>query len=115
MGEAFDAACRDLGETGQPKLVREIIAKRIIEAAKNGERDSERLCNAGLAALGLDRKIDHRLPGVPMRTNRGVSRHTQSTSRQFSFQFETAILVTNQCPTTTQPRHHPPNLPKSVT
>jgi hypothetical protein len=56
MGEAFDAACRDLGDTGQPTLVREIIAKRIIEAAKNGERDPERLCNAGLAALGLDRK-----------------------------------------------------------
>ena len=34
MGEAFDAACKGLQDTGQPALVREIIAKRIIEAAR---------------------------------------------------------------------------------
>ena len=54
MGEAFDAVCRDLHDTGQPALVREIIAKRIIEAAKKGERDPARLRTAGLAALGYD-------------------------------------------------------------
>jgi hypothetical protein len=32
--------------------VYEIIAKRIIEAAKKGERDPTRLRDAGLAALG---------------------------------------------------------------
>jgi hypothetical protein len=42
MGEAFDAACADLHDDGQPALVREIIAKRIIEAAKTGERDPVR-------------------------------------------------------------------------
>jgi hypothetical protein len=42
--------CRDLDDTGQPALVREIIAKRIIKAAKNGERDPVRLRKAGLAA-----------------------------------------------------------------
>jgi hypothetical protein len=31
-----------------------VIAKRIIDAARNGERDSVRLRNAGLAALGVD-------------------------------------------------------------
>ena len=51
MGEAFDAACKGLRDTGQPTLVREIIAKRIIEAAKKGERDPARLRAAGLAAL----------------------------------------------------------------
>ena len=56
MGEAFDAACKGLRDTGQPALVREIIAKRIIEAAKKGERDLFRLRNAGLAALGYDRE-----------------------------------------------------------
>jgi hypothetical protein len=56
MGEAFDAACKDLHDTGQPALVREIIASRIIEAAKRGERDPVRLRNAGLAALGYDRQ-----------------------------------------------------------
>ena len=33
MGEAFDAACKGLRDTGQPALVREIIARRIIKAA----------------------------------------------------------------------------------
>ena len=56
MGEAFDAACKGLRDTGQPAVVREIIAKRIIAAAKKGERDAARLRSAGLAALGYDRK-----------------------------------------------------------
>jgi hypothetical protein len=56
MGEAFDAACKDLHDTGQPALVREIIANRIIKAAKKGERDPARLRKAGLAALGYDRE-----------------------------------------------------------
>ena len=42
MGEAFDAACKGLRDTGQPTLVHEIIAKRIIKAAKKGERDPAR-------------------------------------------------------------------------
>jgi hypothetical protein len=42
-------ACRCLHDAGQPALVREIIAKRVIEAAKKGERDPVRLRNAGLA------------------------------------------------------------------
>ena len=56
MGEAFDTVCKDLDDTGQPALVREIIAKRIIEAARKGERDPVRLRNAGLAVLGYDQK-----------------------------------------------------------
>jgi hypothetical protein len=54
IGEAFDAMCKDLDDTGQPALVREVIAKRIIKAALKGERDPVRLRNAGLAALGYD-------------------------------------------------------------
>jgi hypothetical protein len=56
MGAAFDAACKGLQDTGQPALVREIIAKHIIEAAKKGERDPRRLRNAGLAALGYNKE-----------------------------------------------------------
>ena len=52
MGEAFDAARASLQDIGQPQIVYEIIAKRIIEAAKKGERDPTRLRDAGLAALG---------------------------------------------------------------
>jgi hypothetical protein len=55
MGEAFDDACKELHDTGQPAVVYEVIAKRIVDAAKNGERDLARLRNAGLAALGFDK------------------------------------------------------------
>jgi len=56
MGEAFDAACKGLRDTGQPIVVQEVIAKRIIKAAMKGERDPTRLRKAGLAALGYDRE-----------------------------------------------------------
>jgi hypothetical protein len=56
MGEAFDAACAELQDNNLSELVREIIAERIIEAAKRGERDSQRLCSIGIAAMGRDRK-----------------------------------------------------------
>jgi hypothetical protein len=52
MGEAFDAARKDLHDTGQPDLVYEVIAKRIIEAAKSGERDPEKLRDWALTAFG---------------------------------------------------------------
>ena len=52
MGEAFDRACKELHDKGQPQIDYEVIAKRIIEAVKNGERDPIRLRNAGLAAFG---------------------------------------------------------------
>src|ERR1700746_1220023 len=54
MGEAFDTACKDLHDTGQPPIIYEVIAKRIINAAKNGQRDPVRLRNAGLSALGFN-------------------------------------------------------------
>jgi hypothetical protein len=53
LGEAFDAACRELHDKGQPSIVYELIATKIIEAAKKGERDLEKLRDAGLSSLGL--------------------------------------------------------------
>jgi len=53
LGEAFDTACRELHDKGQPSIVYELIAMRIIEAAKKGERDLEKLRDAGLSSLGL--------------------------------------------------------------
>ena len=44
MGQAFDQACKSLRNLASAITVREIIAKRIIAAAKNGERDPARLC-----------------------------------------------------------------------
>jgi hypothetical protein len=54
MGEAFDSACKDLHDRGQPPIVYEVIAKRIIEAVRGGERDVARLRNVGLAALRFE-------------------------------------------------------------
>ncbi len=55
MGQAFDAALRELHDTGQPHLVHEVIAKRIIDAARKGERSMTSLRDVALAALGQDR------------------------------------------------------------
>jgi hypothetical protein len=46
------AARKDLHDTGQPDLVYEVIAKRIIEAAKSGERYPEKLRDWALTAFG---------------------------------------------------------------
>jgi hypothetical protein len=54
IGDAFDGACSELRDAGQPAIVYEVIAKRIIDAARNGERDVVRLRDAGLAGLGMD-------------------------------------------------------------
>jgi len=51
MNEAFDAACKELQDTGQPELVLDIIAGRIIAAARAGERDPVRLRKAALPWL----------------------------------------------------------------
>jgi hypothetical protein len=51
MGEAFDAACKELDEAGPPAVVQEVIARRIIAAARKGERDMIKLRNAALTAL----------------------------------------------------------------
>jgi hypothetical protein len=55
MGGAFDAACKDLHDTGQPSIVYEVVATRIIEAAKSGERDPEKLRDWALTAFGGNR------------------------------------------------------------
>ena len=58
MGEAFDAVCNELHNNGQPSVVHANIARRIIAAAKRGERDPLRLRQAGLSALEVwNRKI----------------------------------------------------------
>ena len=46
MGEAFDAAC--LEKSPQSETARELIALRIIEAARKGQRDPELLKRAAL-------------------------------------------------------------------
>jgi hypothetical protein len=56
MGEAFERACHSLHDLGQPDLVRDIIARRIIEVARRGERDPDELCERALQALGFGKR-----------------------------------------------------------
>jgi hypothetical protein len=51
MGEAFDGAAKELHDRGQPPIVREVLASRIIAAARRGERDPIRLRDIALAAF----------------------------------------------------------------
>lgn len=55
MGDAFDQARKLLHDRGQPSVVQEIIAKRIIEIARTGERDADKMCKRVLTAFGIDR------------------------------------------------------------
>ena len=54
MGEAFDKACTSLRNLGSTREVREILAKRIIDAAENGERDPIRLREHALIPFGRE-------------------------------------------------------------
>jgi hypothetical protein len=54
MGEAFDKACKSLRNLGSTCEVREIVAKRIVAAAKNGERDPSRLREHALVPFGIE-------------------------------------------------------------
>jgi hypothetical protein len=49
MSEALEAACEVLHDVGQPDVVREEVARRIIAAATFGERDPACLRAAALA------------------------------------------------------------------
>jgi hypothetical protein len=55
MGQAYDKAKRRLHDTGQPALVQEVIAKRIIDIAAAGERDPDQIAQHALQALGVGR------------------------------------------------------------
>jgi hypothetical protein len=44
MGDAFERATRSLHDTGQPDLIKEVMAKRIMDAVRRGNRDPRELC-----------------------------------------------------------------------
>jgi hypothetical protein len=44
MGIAFEMTCASLKYANQPDVAHEAVANRIIELAKNGMRDPDRLC-----------------------------------------------------------------------
>jgi len=51
LAAAYERAISGLRARGQPEVMREIVAKRIIALAAKGERDPERLYAAALAGL----------------------------------------------------------------
>jgi len=61
MGAAFDQACDALGNFGTSVTAREIVAKRIIEVAKLGERDQSRLYRHAVDGLGIDRRLPNKV------------------------------------------------------
>jgi hypothetical protein len=52
---AYDKAIIGLHDKGQPEVVREVMARRIIALAAAGERDVEKLCSAALNGFGITR------------------------------------------------------------
>ena len=55
LDHAYNTFCAMLHDKGQPFVVEEVIATRIIEIAKTGERDPDTICQRVLTALGLER------------------------------------------------------------
>jgi hypothetical protein len=53
MGVAFDEVCRALFVSDNARVVREAIAEKIIENARRGERDPQRLRDAVLKQIGV--------------------------------------------------------------
>jgi hypothetical protein len=54
MSLAYDEARKSLHDKGQPEIVCELIATRIIAFAAKGERNPEKLVDAALQLFGTD-------------------------------------------------------------
>jgi hypothetical protein len=66
MGEAFDRACETLGEFGRSTSIQETMAKLIVEVAKTGERDCDRLCARALEAFTAPKQSNHLAAQSPL-------------------------------------------------
>jgi hypothetical protein len=56
MAAAYSAVTENLHDRGQPELVNEIIAKRIIELGKSKALDSKEMADRVLASFGFPRQ-----------------------------------------------------------
>ena len=52
LAAAFEAALSKLGLVNRTDPITAAVAKRIIQLAKEGQRDPERLCDGAVTALG---------------------------------------------------------------
>ena len=98
MGEAFDAACEEVRDDGQPPLAREAMAKRIIDAARAGERDVNRLREAALSGLKCSRlpnlKLRHaEVPGRAIRRSVGRTRRPLHAPRRMQIERSSAFSL----------------------
>ena len=60
VNAAYDLACRTLQNIGQLEVDREIIARRVLQAAKTGERDANMLCELAIHGLtAFDCRLHH--------------------------------------------------------
>jgi hypothetical protein len=50
---AYRKACQSMHDWGQPDIIKETIAKRILEIASRGEPDPDELCERALKSLGF--------------------------------------------------------------
>ena len=63
MSEAFEKACKSLHDRGQPDIVNEIIAERIIALAQRGEVDRTSFAPARLRFWAIKRCLNNRSKG----------------------------------------------------
>jgi hypothetical protein len=56
MAKAFDKLCLTISPTEHADVLREIIAKRIVELARQGSTDPEALCAQVLTSFGIPAK-----------------------------------------------------------
>jgi hypothetical protein len=60
---AYDLACQTLQNIGQLEVDREIIARGVLQAAKTGERDPDKLCERAIHGLtAFDYRQHGKLP-----------------------------------------------------
>ena len=69
IGRAFGLACKELNDAGQPDVVHEVMIRRIIAAARRGERGVKRLRDT---LTGL-RRPNHQIVGEGESDKRGDS------------------------------------------
>jgi hypothetical protein len=55
MAEAFERACLTIEAQSQVDLVRELLARRIVELARQGHTGADDLYSLALKAFGFDR------------------------------------------------------------
>ena len=71
MGEVFDEMMRSLDRFARPRIIQETVARLVIEAAQDGERDPDLMYRRVLAAMAP------KIGLVPGNAGPGVLRHEQ--------------------------------------